>query len=182
MPPLGTLAWARATRGRLSFFDRFTLLRQGAASVLRENVGRALGLGKAEVTLAMAVEPPASDLAAAAEELARRACAPWLLNHCLRTYLWAAVMGARDSLRFDAELLYAASLLHDLGICPDFPTPAGECFALGGAEHAERHLLSAGLTNKRRKARRDRVAAQILLQSYLDAGCPDEARPEGLDP
>ncbi len=47
---------------------------------------------------------------------------------------------------------------------------------------AEGHLLSAGLTNKRRKARRDRVAAQILLQSYLDAGCPDEARPEGLDP
>jgi putative Holliday junction resolvase len=37
---------------------------------------------------------------------------------------------------------------------------------------AENHLLAAGLTNKRRKARRDRVAAQILLQSYLDAGCP----------
>jgi putative Holliday junction resolvase len=33
---------------------------------------------------------------------------------------------------------------------------------------AEGLLLSAGLTNKRRKARRDRVAAQILLQSYLE--------------
>lgn len=30
----------------------------------------------------------------------------------------------------------------------------------------------AGLTKKQRKARRDRVAAQILLQTYLDAGCP----------
>jgi len=37
---------------------------------------------------------------------------------------------------------------------------------------AERHLLTAGLTRKRRKDRRDRVAAQILLQAYLDAGCP----------
>jgi putative Holliday junction resolvase len=37
---------------------------------------------------------------------------------------------------------------------------------------AEEAMLEAGLTNKRRKARRDRVAAQILLQSYLDAGCP----------
>jgi putative Holliday junction resolvase len=37
---------------------------------------------------------------------------------------------------------------------------------------AEKHLWSAGLTHKQRKARRDRVAAQILLQSYLDAGCP----------
>ena len=37
---------------------------------------------------------------------------------------------------------------------------------------AEALLLSAKLTSKRRKARRDRLAAQILLQSYLDAGCP----------
>jgi putative holliday junction resolvase len=37
---------------------------------------------------------------------------------------------------------------------------------------AEQYLLAAGLTEKRRKSRRDRVAAQILLQSYLDAGCP----------
>ena len=46
---------------------------------------------------------------------------------------------------------------------------------------AEAALWSAGLTHKRRKARRDRVAAQILLQSYLDAGCPaePEVRPLG---
>ena len=37
---------------------------------------------------------------------------------------------------------------------------------------AERALWGAGLTHKRRKERRDRVAAQIMLQSYLDAGCP----------
>jgi putative Holliday junction resolvase len=39
---------------------------------------------------------------------------------------------------------------------------------------AESMLWSAGLTHKRRKARRDQVAAQILLQTYLDAGCPGE--------
>jgi putative Holliday junction resolvase len=39
---------------------------------------------------------------------------------------------------------------------------------------AESALWQAGLTHKRRKARRDRVAAQILLQAYLDAGCPGE--------
>src|SRR5206468_3324750 len=36
---------------------------------------------------------------------------------------------------------------------------------------AEAALWDAGLTHKRRKERRDRVAAQILLQTYLDAGC-----------
>ncbi|MBX6314660.1 MAG: Holliday junction resolvase RuvX [Isosphaeraceae bacterium] len=34
-------------------------------------------------------------------------------------------------------------------------------------------LLSAGLKRKARKARRDMLAAQILLQNYLDAGCPE---------
>jgi putative Holliday junction resolvase len=36
---------------------------------------------------------------------------------------------------------------------------------------AESHLWSAGLTHKARHARRDRIAAQIILQSFLDAGC-----------
>ena len=42
---------------------------------------------------------------------------------------------------------------------------------------AESALWDAGLTHKKRKARRDRVAAQILLQAYLDAGCPAENGP-----
>jgi len=46
---------------------------------------------------------------------------------------------------------------------------------------AENLLLSAGLTNKRRRARRDRIAAQILLQSYLDAGCPGEQKLGSLE-
>jgi len=39
---------------------------------------------------------------------------------------------------------------------------------------AESHLWQAGLSHKRRKDRRDQLAAQILLQTYLDAGCPKE--------
>jgi putative Holliday junction resolvase len=46
---------------------------------------------------------------------------------------------------------------------------------------AENFLLAAGLTSKRRKERRDRVAAQILLQAYLDAGCPAEEPTRPLD-
>jgi putative Holliday junction resolvase len=46
---------------------------------------------------------------------------------------------------------------------------------------AESALWSAGLTNKKRKERRDRVAAQIMLQAYLDAGCPMEPKTGPLD-
>ncbi len=45
---------------------------------------------------------------------------------------------------------------------------------------AESALWNAGLTHKRRKERRDRVAAQMLLQAYLDAGCPPEEPPRAL--
>ena len=36
---------------------------------------------------------------------------------------------------------------------------------------AERLLREAGLTEKKRKERRDKLAAQILLSAYLESGC-----------
>ena len=46
---------------------------------------------------------------------------------------------------------------------------------------AESALWTAGLTHKKRKQRRDKVAAQILLQAYLDAGCPENPEAGPLD-
>ena len=48
---------------------------------------------------------------------------------------------------------------------------ADERFSTAFAESA---LWEAGLTHKKRKARRDAVAAQVMLQAFLDAGCPPE--------
>lgn len=46
---------------------------------------------------------------------------------------------------------------------------------------AESALWDAGLTHRQRKSRRDKVAAQIMLQTYIDAGCPTEAKPTALN-
>ena len=46
---------------------------------------------------------------------------------------------------------------------------------------AEAALWAAGLTHKKRKARRDQVAAQVMLQAYLDAGCPNEVVPRPIE-
>ncbi len=46
---------------------------------------------------------------------------------------------------------------------------------------AEEALWDAGLTHKKRKLRRDRVAAQMMLQAYIDAGCPANATPGPLE-
>ncbi|MCI0684973.1 MAG: Holliday junction resolvase RuvX [Gemmataceae bacterium] len=48
-------------------------------------------------------------------------------------------------------------------------------------QFAESELWNAGLTHRRRKERRDKVAAQMLLQSYLEAGCPPAADAKALD-
>lgn len=49
---------------------------------------------------------------------------------------------------------------------------ADERFSTAFAESA---LWAAGLTHKKRKARRDAVAAQVMLQAFIEAGCPVEA-------
>lgn len=46
---------------------------------------------------------------------------------------------------------------------------------------AESALWAAGLTHKKRKERRDKVAAQMLLQAYLDAGCPEHSASGPMD-
>jgi putative Holliday junction resolvase len=38
---------------------------------------------------------------------------------------------------------------------------------------AEERLMDAGLKRRKRKTLRDKLAAQIMLQNYLDAGCPE---------
>ncbi|MCE9534388.1 MAG: Holliday junction resolvase RuvX [Planctomycetes bacterium] len=53
-----------------------------------------------------------------------------------------------------------------------------ERFTTADAENA---LWNAGLSHRKRKERRDRVAAQIFLQAYLDAKCPEETEILGLD-
>ncbi|QEH32709.1 Putative Holliday junction resolvase [Aquisphaera giovannonii] len=44
---------------------------------------------------------------------------------------------------------------------------------------ADNLMISSGLKRQRRKALRDKLAAQILLQGYLDAGCPEEPSAPG---
>jgi putative Holliday junction resolvase len=55
---------------------------------------------------------------------------------------------------------------------------ADERFSTAFAESA---LWAAGLTHKKRKARRDAVAAQVMLQAFLEAGCPPEVQVKPLE-
>ncbi len=49
------------------------------------------------------------------------------------------------------------------------------------SNEAEQFLLSADLTRKQRKRRRDMLAAQIILSSYLESETKGSAEPRALD-
>lgn len=46
---------------------------------------------------------------------------------------------------------------------------------------ADALLANTKLPKKKKKARRDMLAAQIMLQEFIDAGCPKDAQPGPLD-
>ena len=60
---------------------------------------------------------PDSRLAREITELVRDTESPLLFHHSSRVYYWGALAGKRR-LRYDAELLYAGAMFHDMGLTP----------------------------------------------------------------
>jgi hypothetical protein len=75
---------------------------------------------------------------------------PWLVNHSVRSYAWAVELAWRDRLPFDAEILYVAALLHDVGLLPEYDR--GGCYEVDGAIAAERLARDAGAPDERARA------------------------------
>ena len=67
-----------------------------------------------------------------------------LFNHSSRVYYFGALAGKRQSLKFDAELLYAGVMFHDLGLMPDHSSPADR-FEVDGANGARNFLQERGI-------------------------------------
>jgi hypothetical protein len=83
-----------------------------------------------------------SAIASAATALCRTESPPYLFNHAVRTYLFGSLTGKKLSLKFDAEALYLACLLHDLGLTARFEGDLP--FEIQGAEAARRFLKELG--------------------------------------
>jgi hypothetical protein len=91
---------------------------------------------------------PDTALALAAADLARAACPPFLFNHCMRTFLFGALLAERDRLEYDREMIFIAASLHDLGLTKAYAT-AEHSFEMDGADAAKAFLISRGVTETR---------------------------------
>jgi hypothetical protein len=145
---IGTYDWMQRTGGALTGKERRALLRPLAAThavnaggrlamILRVNAGR-------HVTATLGRRPrPDSVLTRKAEALARHRLSPALLNHSYRTYAFGTALGQLAHLDVDRDLLYAAAMLHDLGLSA--PAPQVD-FTWAGARAARDLAEQVGLS------------------------------------
>jgi putative Holliday junction resolvase len=146
--------------------------------------GRLLGVDTGSVRIGLAVSDPERKIASPLETYRRRdklQDARYFQELVKQEDVAALVVGlpvhtnGREGVKATEARQFAAWLTEVTGL------PAVLWDERFTTVEAESHLWSAGLTHKQRKERRDRVAAQILLQAYLDAGCPDNSPPASLD-
>lgn len=128
----------------------------GVSEGLRAARGR-LGLLQTRDAMEAGSRAPDSKLAKAAFELAAGLSSPLLLNHAVRTYHFGSVLAARDGLRLDRELLYVASVLHDLGLTPTYEAKPGS-FEWVGAKHARAFGIDQGMDPRRADLLHDAIA------------------------
>jgi len=100
---------------------------------------------------------PQDDVSAATWRWAQRSLPDYLRSHSIRAYLWGVGIASGEGWDFDPQVLWTASLMHDVGLTR---IPRNTmCFEVEGAEIArrflERHGLPAGTA--------DRVAIAIIL-------------------
>jgi hypothetical protein len=114
---------------------------------------------------------PDSKIARDAAELVRQHQTETFFNHNVRTYVFGAMKGMRQNLKFDSELLYVAALFHDMGLVEAYETGTKR-FEVDGADAAREFLRSHGIP----EPKADLVWEAIALHSTR--GIPEYMRPE----
>ncbi|MDE2421031.1 MAG: HD domain-containing protein [Gammaproteobacteria bacterium] len=128
---IGSIAWLRATEGKLTLKSRLRLMGEVLTPSMLGVTRSLLHIGKN--TKMNLTEIPLPDTAAVKHAVVALAeCATTgIIQHSYRTYLWGAGFGQMGQLDFDPELLLVGSLLHDLGMTERYHGhhPNCQCFA-----------------------------------------------------
>ncbi len=163
---LGSFRWTQSTGGMLRRGNQLRMLGEGllyGLATAPPQLRSALGLRRrrlARVEPAM-LEPPDSQAARQAEQLLSEVAPPVVINHSLRSFAFAAVLGAHDGLRYDREVVYVASLLHDLYFARPDALPNPHCFTLPAAERALALTSDAGYSEGRQQLVADAITLHL---------------------
>src|ERR1017187_5418901 len=92
-----------------------------------------------QAALISGISIPASKLANEITEFIQDTESALLFNHSSRVYYFGALAGKRRGLKFDAELLYAGAMFHDIGLVPAYSSDVDR-FEVDGANAAREFL------------------------------------------
>ncbi len=116
------------------------------------------------------ITAPDSDLTRKAASLIERIHSKPMLHHLHRTWWFSEFIGKRRGLNYDRELLYLASIMHDLGLTEEFS--ADQRFEVDGADAASRFLIEHGYPEEKAEIVWDAIAL------HSSAGIADRKQPE----
>jgi hypothetical protein len=94
-----------------------------------------------------------------------------LFHHSNRVYFWGALTGKRMGLGFDPELLYTASMFHDLGLTALYENSQLR-FEVDGANAAREFLSANGISES------DIETVWNAVALHTTPGIPEFMRPE----
>jgi HD domain len=89
-------------------------------------------------------------------EYARQKCEPYLFNHVIRSWLFAARIGQLKNIEHDAEVVAVGTLLHDITLNDTFEGPRR--FEVEGADLARTFATDMGFDKRRAQLIWDSVA------------------------
>jgi hypothetical protein len=106
-----------------------------------------LAANASQAALISGIRVPDSRLANKITEFIRDTEPALLFNHSSRVYYFASLAGQRRGLKFDAELLYAGAMFHDIGLVPAYSSDADR-FEVDGANAARNFLRGHNISEQ----------------------------------
>jgi HD domain len=129
-----------------------------------------LALTKPKALSIGGIKVPDSKLASEIAELVRDTESDLLFHHSSRVYFWGALAGKRRGLKFDAELLYAGAMFHDLGLTAGYSSEH-ERFEIDGANAARDFLRACDI------AQQDLDIVWTAIALHTTPGIPQHMHP-----
>ncbi|MBB6498025.1 HD domain-containing protein [Pedobacter cryoconitis] len=105
---------------------------------------------------------PDSKIATQATALLLEHGTEFIYNHSLRVFLFSSLNAQRNSLPHDSELLYVASVFHDLGLVPHYSSPDLR-FEVDGANAARNFLKGHGIAEDKLQLVWDTIALHTTI-------------------
>ena len=97
-----------------------------------------------------------SPLISAALEYAQKLSEPYLFNHAVRSWLFAAKIGRFKGIDYDPEVVAVGTILHDIGLTAG--VSGSNRFEINGAGAALEFIKERGLSNRRAQLIWDLIA------------------------